>query len=340
MITNNTNNHVVLHNKGINYWSQLAIFLGLLAAGLLIGGIISIGILIGMADIDITKLTNQAELLRPENAKALQVVQLATTFFVMFLPAYFFAKICYRNQNDFLGLKAPFTLKQAAFVALILLASYPVMGLLAELNKHFPVTAAFKASAEKAEAEYAKQVEIIAPIKTTGQYLLSLIVIALMPAVFEELLFRGGIQQFLTQWWKSPWLAILITSLIFSAIHVSWYGFFVRAGLGAVLGYIFYKTGSIWLSVLLHFLNNAIAATAMFVSNKAGKPVSANNIEENFPWWLGIIALAFLLVLLQKFGTLKPKTSYSVQVHSNNPFENYQYNSVSNPTITNNNDIA
>src|SRR5205085_7435623 len=127
-------------------------------------------------------------------------------------------------------------------------------------------------------------------INSLPRYILSLFIIALLPAIFEETFFRGGLQNFLTRWFKSPWVAILLTSIIFSIIHLSYYGFFVRFALGVILGFIFYYSGSLWLSILFHLLFNGLQVTALYAFSQSGSAKVIKDPEQNFPLWMGIIA--------------------------------------------------
>ena len=88
---------------------------------------------------------------------------------------------------------------------------------------------------------------------------LNIIVLALIPALCEEFLFRGTIQSLLNKQWNKPHLAIWITAVVFSAIHLQFYGFLPRLLLGAYLGYLFYWSRSLWLPILAHFLHNALS---------------------------------------------------------------------------------
>ena len=108
---------------------------------------------------------------------------------------------------------------------------------------------------------------------------------ALGPAIFEETFFRGGMQNLLQQWTRKPILAIIITSLIFSAIHFSYYGFIPRVALGVILGLIYYYSGSIWLSIAGHFFNNALVVTQIYIYARQGKPIEdAMNESSPFGW--------------------------------------------------------
>src|SRR5258706_11305222 len=78
----------------------------------------------------------------------------------------------------------------------------------------------------------------IANMKTTQDYIVSLLIIALLPAFFEEMLFRGSLQPVMISITKNTFAGILITSILFSAIHGSYYGFLPRVGLGLIIGYV------------------------------------------------------------------------------------------------------
>ena len=90
----------------------------------------------------------------------------------------------------------------------------------------------------------------------------NLIIIALIPAIGEELLFRGLIQQLLKGMFNNIHLAVLFSAIFFSSMHLQFYGFLPRMILGMVLGYLFVWSGSLWLPVAAHFVNNA--ATILF----------------------------------------------------------------------------
>src|SRR5437762_10982818 len=136
-----------------------------------------------------------------------------------------------------------------------------------------PITESLKLKFTKMEADYNKQVEAIIGLNNAGEYILALIIMAFLPALCEETLFRGGLQNFLTRSTKMPWLSIIIVSLIFSAAHFSYYGFLSRVFLGIVLGLLYQYSGRIWLNIIAHFFNNAFALTAVYIYKMQGKPL-------------------------------------------------------------------
>ena len=307
-----------LYSKGISGLGQFGILLGMTGAGLVFGSIIGAMLLAIMLPGKLADL--ETSMMKPENINALLTMQGITTFFVFFIPPVVFAIICYRNALTFLGFKAKVSFKQIIIVILIVAACLPIVSSLGELNKMIPLPANWRKSFDAAEAEYMKQVAAMAQVKTWPQYFTSVFIIALLPAIFEETFFRGGMQHLLYRRTHNLWLSLIVTSIIFSLIHLSWYGFFARMALGIMLGLIFHYTGSIWLNILAHFLNNALVVTALFYDARHGKPVNLSP-EEDLPVWLGAIGLALVIPLFMWLLKTWPQTRYiEVNTRNNNPF--------------------
>jgi uncharacterized protein len=121
-----------------------------------------------------------------------------------------------------------------------------------------------------------------------------------MPAIFEEMLFRGSLQQIMIALTRNAFIGILITSILFSASHVSYYGFLPRLFLGIMLGYLFYFSKNIWLSIIAHFLNNAYSLAVMFALSRTGK-LNMEPLDETYPLYYGIIGAAVIILLFIAF---------------------------------------
>ena len=117
-------------------------------------------------------------------------------------------------------------------------------------------------------------------------------VIALIPAVGEELTFRGVLQQSLTRK-MNPHVAIFLSAAIFSFIHFQFYGFLPRLFLGLLLGYMFYITGSLWTSILMHFLNNGTAVVLYYLNAKGTLDIDVEHFGASDNVWL-LFASAFV----------------------------------------------
>ena len=169
----------------------------------------------------------------------------------------------------------------------VMLVSIPVTSTLTTWNEGMSLGGALSRLEEwiKTLEEAAKvTTEKMLNVNTVGGLLLNLFIIALIPAIGEELTFRGVLQQSLTRR-MNPHVAILLSAAIFSFIHFQFYGFLPRMFLGVLLGYMFYVTGSLWTSILMHFVNNGCAVVIYYLCNK-GVIEDAEHFGETQNVWI------------------------------------------------------
>ncbi|MCO6497158.1 MAG: CPBP family intramembrane metalloprotease [Chitinophagaceae bacterium] len=296
------------NSKNISYPAQLGILLGLFGAGLILGSLVS-G-LIWMMWTGRSIFAMQSELLSAENYYIAMVIQGVSTFFIFFLPAVSFAMICYKRASLFLGTNVRTSQKQILLIFGLLVLSFPLGGALAEINQIIPIPHEWEVKFKEWEASREAQEAALIKIDTLGKYLMSMIIIAILPAIFEEFFFRGALQNMFMRWLRGPMAAIIVTAVIFSAVHASYYGFLVRFALGIILGIVYYQSGSIWLSAFFHFLFNGIQVTALYLFRN-NEAINSKDIEQNFPLWTGAIALVLMILLFRMFkkesDRLKPE---------------------------------
>lgn len=182
----------------------------------------------------------------------------------------------------------------------LMFISLPVTNQLTRWNEAMSFGGVF----EKLE-EYLKMLEETAAattekmlnVDTIGGLLLNLLVIALIPAVGEELTFRGVLQQGLCRK-MNPHAAIILSAAIFSFIHFQFYGFLPRMFLGILLGYMFYITGSIWTSIAMHFVNNGTAVVVYYLNHRGIIEVDAEHFGEASGSWLVVISAVVTVALI------------------------------------------
>ncbi len=295
-----------LATKRFNYWNQLAVLAAFVGVGLIIGGII-VSILPFFVKMNpgITSGNTAAQLLdnllQPKNAALLRWITFITAFFMFFLPTVLYALVCHKKPFVHLGFKNNCNVKSAGVVILIMLAALPLVSALQDLTTLLPWSKAALLKFKEAEDAYNQQVAVIARMDNFADYIISVVVIAFLPALFEETLFRGGMQNLFSRWFKKPLLAIVLTSIIFSAVHGSYLGFLSRFALGFVLGWIYYRTGNIWLNIIGHFFNNAFAVTAMYLFTKPGEHPDPSKMDGQIPLWVGLASIAALYGLFSLF---------------------------------------
>ncbi|MEN0004863.1 MAG: CPBP family intramembrane glutamic endopeptidase [Bacteroidota bacterium] len=145
----------------------------------------------------------------------------------------------------------------------LIIASFGVAHFTYWLNQQIPLPE----WATKAEDTATNMIKGLLVMESPLEFLLNLLVMAVLPAIGEELLFRGVLQTKLEEWTRQAHLAIWITALIFSAFHLQFEGFLPRMLLGAILGYLFFWTRNLWIPIIGHFVFNGMQVVATYLYN-------------------------------------------------------------------------
>lgn len=132
-------------------------------------------------------------------------------------------------------------------------------------------------------------------------FLFSVMVIGILPALGEELVFRGLIQTELIRATKNPHVAIWIASILFSAIHLQFMGFVPRLLMGAFLGYLYFWSGNLWISIIAHFFINTVQVIGLYFYQKGIITIDLESTDHApWPWVAAGVALLLLSLLYLK----------------------------------------
>jgi uncharacterized protein len=177
----------------------------------------------------------------------------------------------------------------ASMVIVVTLATIAFMGtnsVFIEWNASFTFPDFLKSFGEWAReredlaAEYTK---FFTTFNSTGDLLLGLFVIALLPAIGEELVFRGMLQPEFYRASGNQHTAIWISAFIFSAFHMQFFGFVPRMLLGALFGYLYVWSGNLWMPMIAHFVNNGFSVLMIYLYQKGTITVDMES-PEAAPW--------------------------------------------------------
>ncbi|HVZ24731.1 MAG TPA: type II CAAX endopeptidase family protein, partial [Sediminibacterium sp.] len=300
----------------INYPLQFAFLVGLMGVSILLSALLIP--LIGSMVLHVPFLQVLTMINQPEHANLARWMNTLASFLSFFLPSLALARILSRHPFEKLGFTRRIQLREIGVILGITVASILLSGSLGALNEKIPLPAGWLAKARQLEDTYKTSVMAMAHMQSLSDYLLALLVMAAAPALFEEVLFRGGFQQVLVGWTRHKWAGLLLTSILFSAIHFSYFGFLPRMALGIVLGLIFLETGKLWLSILLHFMNNALVVTQLYFAGLQGKPID-KTMDESAPIWWGLIALVllgYLFRVLRQWENEQRRRNHEIPEHS------------------------
>ena len=208
----------------------------------------------------------------------------------------------------------------------LMLMTLPAINLLSLLNQQISLPA-FLEPLERwmktAEENAALLTEQFLSVTTFSGLIINLLLMALLPAVAEEMTFRGVLQRLFQpstiQNNTTPHLAIWCSAILFSAIHLQFYGFLPRMLMGALFGYMLAWTGSLWIPILMHFINNAMAVILYFIALRQDWDMEkVDAIGTGDTLWLGIVSIVITIVGIYAFRRSTTMSKASSRISSGN----------------------
>lgn len=181
---------------------------------------------------------------------------------------------------------------------LLILVSIPLVLFLYQVNKALPLPESFRLMEDQTN----DAIKGLLQMDNLPELLANLTLIALLPAVGEELVFRGIVQQQLLRRIQQPWLALCLTAFIFSFIHFQFEGFLPRMLLGFLLGWLYWHTGNFWVPVTAHFANNAAQVIGQYLFHR---DLSTVDLEQDVevPWYAAVVSILLIWGLTRKWSS-------------------------------------
>ena len=278
----------------------MVLFISMTGLSMILGGLITFSIVAAALNVPFIEI--QTVLLRPENTSMTQIANAFASIIGFGVPALVVAYFTKGTFASNLGFKPITNEKQVGIVILLAFTGLILSGALGDLTDKITFSSSIRTWATDLEAQYKKALMAMTQMRSIGDLILAIVAIAVVPAIVEELYFRATLQKIIIDWSGKPLLAIVITAILFSAFHFSYFGFLSRMSLGIVLGLIYYYTKTIWLPILMHFVNNAIGVSALYaVRNNPKKIDQVMDSNLTFYWvFIGLVALVILFKQLKK----------------------------------------
>ena len=234
--------------------------------------------------------------------KWLQLLQSVATFL---LPALAGAYLWGNTPMQWLDLNKKPSWQEALAAVVVMLLAIPGINLLSAWNQQM-VLPEWMSGIEQwmrmQEDAAAQLTEQFLQVNTVGGLLVNIGLMALLPAVGEELTFRGVVQGMFT---RNRHVAIWATAAIFSFVHMQFYGFLPRMLLGAMFGYMLWWTGSLWVPMLMHFVNNCAAVVVAFWAYnylEEGSAEMLDTIGTEDTILLGVFSICIVLIMMVMYG--------------------------------------
>lgn len=281
-----------------DHFLRLLVFIGFILFGVLVTVAVS-GLFLMMAGMDFAEIARLSEEgiedLPASMIRALLAIQHLGMFII---PALVFGWVTYRSQiwKGFDLSRWP-TLGLVVLGIAFLMVAYPLVNLSFLLNEAIPLPEWAALFENEADQTLRKVLDMNSPLIL----LFNLLLIAVLPGVGEELLFRGIVQKHVGGWLKNPIAGIWMAAFIFSFIHMQFEGFFPRLVLGAILGYLYYWTKNLWVPIIAHAFNNGIQVLLIYFAD-----IDVDTFEQEgsaqLDWWMiplsiGVMYFIYSLII-------------------------------------------
>ena len=265
---------------------------------------------------------------QPVTTEALKWVQLIQTAALFLLPPFLMAFLWAKQPLEWLKLKSE-TRGYGLWAIFLMLIALPAINLVGYFNQQMSLPAFLEPLEQwmkTSEESAARLTEQFLNVSTCGGLIINILLMALLPAVAEELTFRGGLQNLfevkdetLKKKGNRVHIAIWCTAILFSAIHMQFYGFLPRMLMGALFGYALVWTGSLWIPILMHFTNNAMAVILYFLAIRSGWDMDkVDTIGTNDTLWLGVVSLVLTIIGIYAFRRSTTMSNASSRISSGN----------------------
>ncbi len=218
-----------------------------------------------------------------EDLDLIRISQAISSGALFLLPPLVVSLLYSKNMFNFYSLNKSAKLNSYVGVILLIIFSLPLVNALVLFNDgiHLPnFLGNFEEMLRSSGSKSKLLQQNLLSTASTQDFIFNLIVFAVLPAIGEELFFRGLFQKHISEWTKSPHAGILITAILFSAFHFQFSNFIPILFLGIVLGYLYEWSKSLWLSIFAHFSNNSMAVIISYIYFKKNNSLDTN--IENF----------------------------------------------------------
>ena len=243
------------------------------------------------------------ELNDPDVVASLKVLQLLSTGLGMFLvPSLIIAYLFSRSPIRYLMFAGRKDGMIALLVIILMLVSVPFINVLISLNEGLVLPdflSGVEAWMRESEASAMALTDAFLNMTTGTDLLVNLFIMAVVPAIGEELMFRGVLQGMFRELTGNLHMAVILSAILFSAFHMQFYGFVPRMVLGLVFGYLLIWTGNMWWPILGHFINNGAAVLFMWFASHQQLPFDQDQIGTgDGEWKLAIVSVVLMIMLL------------------------------------------
>ncbi len=305
-------------------WSQFLILICVILVSLFVVGLIGGFLVSAVSGISVLDMDDMSkyDFSKPGTITAIRGMQIVQFISLFIIPVFLCARFFSTDTKKYLGLKKPSHTGYLFLGIAVMLLAIPLSNLLGELNRNVQFPSGIEEWMKRSEDESAVLIKGLLADQSITDLILNIICIAGLAAVGEELLFRGMVQRLLIKMFKSPLAGIIIAAILFSALHMQFYGFLPRLLLGVLLGLMYWYSGSLWVAMLAHFVYDAFLIILAYFNPEMmnnEESVKLSNIALLAAISLGIVV--FILIWMKKRSVTTYDNVYADDKGKNHPFD-------------------
>ena len=249
------------------YGLQLILLIFIAGISMIVFQIIGFALLLSVTSFGLDDFlsTNYSAVLiaSPDGYWAFFILLIAQSVGLFIVPGLMFKWLSRHSQIATFTFNFKTSINFLVSLPLFVIAGIFVVGFLGELNMKLNLPQVF----HEMENTATETVNYILSFRTPTYILLNIVLICVLPAIGEELIFRGIIQKIVGRWTKKNWIAILITAIIFSGIHFQFLTFLPRFFMGIMLGYLFVWSRNLLIPIIAHFFHNLFSITFAYTTD-------------------------------------------------------------------------
>ncbi len=277
--------------------TRFFIFLSLLLLTTSFGGIIGNLLIKAVCSCEIPEDPTEFLKLATENPLMVAGINLsiiASQLLGFAMPALFFARLVNVDVADELGLENKTNLKSYVVAAVLIAAAIPIINFTHWLNMQIDFAAMWGevgVQIKKFEEMNGQLTKLILPSDgNVGNLLYVIFLIGIIPGVCEELVFRGVFQKIFTKAFANKHVGVWAAAFVFSFAHFQFYGFLPRFILGAVLGYLYMYSRTLWVPILAHTVNNSLGVLFAYFNLDEGETINTDTLGTTAADWIWLTA--------------------------------------------------
>lgn len=295
-------------------WAQLLMFFGLAAGCFIILSLIGTLILSKITGLSLLEMSDpdKWDYSNPALLTFLRGMLVIQFFSLFIIPVFLFARLCDNSPSQFLGLRSA----QSVYFILgiiVMIAALPFVDWTGTVNHQLiPETTSIGKWMKASEESAGRQIGFMLKGNKVQDLFLNLLFVAAFAGIGEELFFRGVLQRLFIKLFNNAWAGIIVTAIIFSAIHLQFYGFIPRFILGILLGLIYWYSGSLWPAIIAHFVYDGFAVVMIWFNpsfaDKENVSVSPGN-----PVMTAVLAVLSAAVVVAIIRVMKKRSVISYE---------------------------